>query len=143
MVPFELDSTLEGTSLRGRKKSAADSSSQAADGPDRPDGSADPSQSHPESPIRGPVCADSIAAYIQAIAASALERLFNTVVAVLAARSFFPKSVHATLDSSEIESTQRCEGCGMVTKEKPPELRLRKGRIKKVLERVFGFKIWV
>lgn len=133
LVGFNGREILEGTSLRGRKKSAADSSSQA---------SAEP-EPEPGSPIRGPVCADSIATYIQAIAASALERLFNTVVAVLAARSFFPKSVHATLDSSEIESTQRCQGCGMVTKEKAPELRLRKGRLKKVLERVFGFKIWV
>jgi hypothetical protein len=144
LVGFNGREILEGTSLRGRKKSAADSSPQAADSPERPDGSAaDASQSEPGSPIRGPLCADSIATYIQAIAAAALERLFNTVVAVLAARSFFPKSVHATLDSSEIQSTQRCQGCGMVTKEKAPELRLRQGRIKKVLERVFGFKIWV
>jgi len=31
----------------------------------------------------------------------------------------------------------------MITKEKAPELRRRKGRIRKVLETVFGFKIWV
>jgi hypothetical protein len=31
----------------------------------------------------------------------------------------------------------------MVTKEKAPELRRRKGHIRKVLETVFGFKIWV
>ena len=140
LVGFNGREIMEGTSQRGRKKPAVETSPEAADGPDRPEGS---SQSDPGTPIRGPVCADSIANWIQAIAASALERLFNTVVSVLAARSFFPKSVHATLDASEIESTQRCEGCGMVTKEKPPELRLRKGRIKKVLERVFGFKIWV
>jgi hypothetical protein len=140
LVGFNGREIMEGTSRRGRKKPAAEGSAESADCPDPLDG---PSQSDPGTPIRGPVCADSIATWIQAIAASALERLFNTVVAVLAARSFFPKSVHATLDSSEIESTQRCEGCGMVTKEKPPELRLRKGRIKKVMERVFGFKIWV
>lgn len=140
LVGFNGREIMEGTSLRGRKKPAAETSPEAADGPDRPDGCG---QSDPGTPIRGPVCADSIASWIQAIAASALEKLFNTVVAVLAARSFFPKRVHATLDSSEIESTQRCEGRGMVTKEKAPELRLRKGRIKKVLERVFGFKIWV
>ena len=140
LVGFNGREIMEGTSRRGRKKPAAEASAELADGSGGPDG---PSQGDPGTPIRGPVCADSIATWIQAITASALERLFNTVVAVLAARSFFPKSVHATLDSSEIESTQRCQGCGMVTKEKPPELRLRKGRIKKVLERVFGFKIWV
>jgi hypothetical protein len=93
--------------------------------------------------IRGPICPDSIATYIQAIAAYALERLFNGVVAILAADSFFPKKIHALLDASEIQSTQLCEGCGMITKEKAPKLRRRKGRIRKVLETVFGFKIWV
>ncbi|MEK6967956.1 MAG: hypothetical protein AABX51_04985, partial [Nanoarchaeota archaeon] len=40
--------------------------------------------------IRGPICADSIAAYIEAIPASALERFFNGVISILAANSFFP-----------------------------------------------------
>jgi hypothetical protein len=96
-----------------------------------------------ETEIRGPICPDSIATSIQAIAAYALERLFNGVVTILAATSFFPKKIHALLDASEIQSTELCEGCGMVTKEKAPELRRRKGRIRKVLETVFGFKIWV
>ena len=107
--------------------------------------SAHPSKEDDTQPteIRGPICPDSIATYIQAIAAHALERLFNGVVTILAAHSFFPKKIHALLDSSEIQSTELCEGCGMVTKEKAPKLRQRKGRIRKVLETVFGFKIWV
>ena len=92
--------------------------------------------------IRGPICADSIAAYIEAIAAKALEKFFNGVISVLAANSFFPKHVHAVLDASEIETTENCTDCGKVTKEKAPELRNRNGRIRKVLETVFGFKIW-
>lgn len=47
------------------------------------------------------------------------------------------------MDVSEIQSTELCEGCGMITKEKAPGLRRRKGRIRKVLETVFGFEIWV
>lgn len=47
------------------------------------------------------------------------------------------------MDASEIQSTERCVGCGKVTKEKAPELRRRGKRIRKVLETVFGFKIWV
>jgi hypothetical protein len=93
--------------------------------------------------IRGPVCPDSIAGYIQAITAVSLERCFNGIIRILAAKSFFPKKIHALLDASEIESTQRCGGCGRVKKEKAPTLRLRKGRIRKVVEVVFGFKIWV
>jgi len=98
---------------------------------------------HKDTPeIRGPLCPDSIAGYISAISAEALERFFNGVIRILAARSFFPRNVHAILDASEIESTEQCEGCGCVSKEKVPELRLRKGSIRKIKERVFGFKIW-
>ena len=93
--------------------------------------------------IRGPICPESIAAYIQAISAQALEKLANSVVAILAKHHFFPKRIHALLDSSEIQSTERCPGCGKMKKEKAPELRLRKGRIRKVMETVFGFKVWL
>jgi hypothetical protein len=93
--------------------------------------------------IRGPLCPESIAGYIEAITAAALENFFNGVIRILAAKSFFPEKVHALPDASEIESTERCEGCGCVSKEKTPELRLRKGRIRKVVEKVFGSRIWV
>ncbi len=93
--------------------------------------------------IRGPVCPDFIASFITAITASAIEKLFNRVIAILAKNSFFPKKVQAVLDASEIQSTEQCSGCGKVRKEKAPELRRRKGRIRKVYEIVFGFKIWV
>ena len=119
----------DGTCRRGKHKTSSDN-------PDEEDGKKPGN-------IRGPICPDSIATYIQAIAAHALERLFNGAVAILAAHAFFPKKIHALLDSSEIQSTEQCEGCGMVTKEKPPQLRRRKRRIRKVLETVFGFKIWV
>lgn len=92
--------------------------------------------------IRGPLCPDSIAGYVGAITAAALEKFFNGVIRILAARSFFPKNVHALLDASEIESTAGCKGCGKVAKEKAPSLRLRPGRIRKVMETVFGFKMW-
>lgn len=94
-------------------------------------------------PIRGPMCPQSIGKYVSAIAAKALECFFNKVIRILAARSFFPKRVHALLDASEIETTEKCAGCGKVSKDKAPELRLRHGRIRKVAETVFGFKIWV
>jgi hypothetical protein len=93
--------------------------------------------------IRGPVCPDFIATCICAILGKALEKLFNQTITILAAHKFFPKKIHALLDASEIESTEKCPGRGKVSKEKAPELRLRKGRIKKVVETIFGFKIWV
>jgi len=127
IVGFNGTQTRDGTSRRGKTCSAP----------------SDPSTEADTSEIRGPICPDSIATYIQAISSHALERLFNRVVSILAAHSFFPKHIHALLDSSEIQSTELCEGCGKVTKEKAPALRHRRGRIRKVLETVFGFKVWV
>ena len=132
LVGFNGRQVRDGTCDRGKKKPSSDT----CDNPDE-------AQDRQPTQIRGPICPDSIASYLQPIAAHMLERLFNCVVAVLAQHSFFAKQVHAVLDTSEIESTQLCEGCGKVTKEKAPALRRRKGRIRKVLETVFGFKIWV
>jgi len=134
LVGFNGRQIREGTSDRGNKTPAAES---REDSEQEDDAASKPSQ------IRGPYCPDSIATYVQAIAANALERLFNGVVSILAARSFFPKKIKALLDSSEIQSTELCEGCGKVSKEKAPELRRRRKRIRKVMETVFGFKIWV
>lgn len=131
LVGFNGRAIRKGTSARGVKKTTA----LTLDDEDaEDDGSI---------PIRGPLYAGSIATYVQSILAGALERFFNQVTSILAAHAFFPKDVHALLDASEIQTTQRCEGCGQVSKEKAPELRQRKGRIRKVLETVFGFKIWV
>jgi len=144
IVGFNGREIRDGTCARGQKKASPNTD----DNDSEPDCApilirADRDNDRQPTEIRGPICPDSIATYIQAIAAHALERLFNGVVAILAAKSFFPQKIHALLDASEIQSTELCEGCGMITKEKVPELRRRKLRIRKVLETVFGFKIWV
>lgn len=141
LVGFNGREIRDGTCARGRRKSSPHRDDNASEPPGAD--TADSNDGRQPTEIRGPICPDSIATYIQAIAAHALEGLFKGIVTILAARAFFPKKVHALLDSSEIQSTEQCEGCGMVTKEKAPELRRRRGRIRKVLETVFGFKIWV
>lgn len=93
--------------------------------------------------IRGPVCTEFVASRMTAITASALEKVFNKTISILAANSFFPRKIHALLDASDIESTEACDGRGKVSKEKAPELRRRQGRVKKIFVTVFGFKIWV
>lgn len=127
LVGFNGRAVREGTCNRGKKKSPSD---------------CEHNDQQPTK-IRGPVCPEFIASSIAAIAASALEKLLNGVIAILAANNFFPKKVSAVLDASEIQSTEQCQGCGKVKKEKAPELRRRKRRIRKVYEIVFGFKIWV
>ena len=130
LVGFNGRQVKEGTCDRGKKKeSISESDTEPNDEQD--------------SKIRGPVCPNFIADRITSIAASAIERLFNKVISILAANSFFPKKIKALLDASEIQSTEQCKGCGKVKKEKAPELRRRRKRIRKVWETIFGFKIWV
>jgi hypothetical protein len=129
LVGFNGRQVRKGTCNRGKKKSPPDSDDEQND--------------QKPTKIRGPVCPDFIASYITAVAASAIEKLFNRVIAILAENNFFPQKVRAVLDASEIQSTEQCPGCGKVKKEKAPELRRRKRRIRKVYEIVFGFKIWV
>jgi hypothetical protein len=129
LLGFNARQIREGTSERGLHKSLNGNEQKSDD--DEIDG------------IRGPICPQFISFFISAILASALERFFNTVISILASHSFFPKHIHAVMDASEIQSTERCVGCGKVSKEKAPELRRRGKRIRKVLETVFGFKIWV
>lgn len=123
LVGFNGRDIKEGTCNRGKKKTDLDEKQPV--------------------PIRGPVSCDFVRDTLACIVAPTLEKMFNCGIKILAANKFFPKTIHALLDASVIESTQKCKGCGKVSKEKPPELRLRKGRIRKVWETVFGFKIWV
>jgi len=128
LVGFNGREVREGTCNRGKKTKEPASKEQSA--------------GKQPTKIRGPVCPDFIADCIVAITGPALEKLFNRAISIFAANQFFPKKVHVVLDASEIQSTQQCHGCGKVKKEKAPELRRRKGRIRKVFEMVFGFKIW-
>jgi len=145
LVGFNAHQTREGSNKRGLHKSRKDDeekeqqNNQEQEEQEEQEGQ----EKKKNSSIRGPVCAQFIAGFISAIVASALERFFNKVICILAANSFFPKRVHALLDASEIESTEACKGCGKVTKEKALELKRRQKRIRKVMETVFGFKIWV
>ena len=93
--------------------------------------------------VGGPICPEFIASFVVSIAGKVLELVFNKVVALLAANSFFPRNIKALLDASDLESTEKCKGCGRATKEKAPELGRRQGRVKKIKVAVFGFKIWV
>ena len=137
LVGFNGRQVRDGTCARGKKKTSAKLDDETQDAVSSiPDGKQ-------PTPIRGPVCPEFIASRVVSILAPALERVFNRTIAILASKRFFPKKVHALLDASEIESTEKCKGCGRVRKEKAPELRLRKNRISKISEIVFGFKIWV
>jgi len=121
IVGFNGREIKEGTCNRGRKK---------------------PADKEPV-PIRGPVSCDFIRDTLVSILAPTLEKMFNRGISILAKHKFFPKKIHALLDASQIESTEKCKGCGKVTKDKPLTLKLRKKRIRRALETVFGFKIWV
>jgi len=136
LVGFNGRQIREGTTARGLRKPAADTS-------DEEQKNGQVVEPSPPDQIRGPYCPESIAASISSITVSALECFFSAVIKILAANRFFPKRVHALLDATEIESTEQCNGCGKVKKERKPDLRARKGRLRKIWETVFGFKAWV
>jgi hypothetical protein len=142
LVGFNGRDVRDGTCDRGVSKKSGDSVPSTEEPGPIFAGEVDKTSKKPTK-IRGPVCPDFIADCVCTILGKALEKLFNQTITILAAHRFFPKKIHALLDASEIESTEKCLGCGKVSKEKAPELRLRHGRIKKVVETVFGFKIWV
>lgn len=137
LVGFNGRDVRDGTCARGGKKASAKPDDKPEDAVEEALDGKQPTK------IRGPVCPEFIASRVVSILGPALEKVFNRTIATLASKKFFPKKVHVLLDASEIQSTEKCEGCGRVRKEKAPELRLRKGRIRKVWEIVFGFKIWV
>ena len=126
LVGFNGREIREGTCNRGKKKTT--------------DGQ---TKKEPGRKIRGPVCPAFIASSVALITGNALEKMFNKAITILAAKRFFSKKLHVSLDASEVQSTEKCCGSGKVTKQKAPDLRLRRGRIRKVVETVFGFKIWV
>jgi len=126
LVGFNGREIREGTCDRGKKEGTNDKKEKA-----------------PGRKIRGPVCPSFIASAVAAITGNALEALFNKAIGILAAKRFFAKNLDVSLDASEVQSTEKCCGSGKVSKQKAPDLRLRRGRIRKVVETVFGFKIWV
>lgn len=134
LVGFNAREVREGTTERGRHRKPR--GPQDGQTPQKP---SDPSLER----VRGPYCPESIAEEISHIPPEALERFFNQAIRILAAHGFYPKKVHAILDATDIESTQSCEGCGKLTKEKAPEVRARNGRVRKVKVTVFGFKAWI
>ena len=134
LVGFNGREIRDGTSARGRKAPLVE----PCDDSDKSHGDSQPS------PIRGPYCPDSIATYVQAIAAYC----FGAALQWGCGLSWqptpsFPKRSMPSWIHPKSSPLRQCLGCGKVTKEKAPELRRRKERIRKVLETVFGFKIWV
>lgn len=90
--------------------------------------------------IRGVIGNDTLANNIVKYRVEEVAKRYNQLIRKLAAVGFFPKKVHATLDSTEIETTAAFEGCGMVRKEHAVDKRGRHTEKKEVS--VYGFKLW-
>jgi hypothetical protein len=108
LVGFNAREVREGTCARGPKRSSAD----CLEPTPQQDPAVDATPATDE--IRGPYCPESVATSLAAITGSALERFFNAVIAILAAHRYFPRRIHALLDATDIESTERCVGRGRV-----------------------------
>jgi hypothetical protein len=65
-----------------------------------------------------------------------LERLYNTAIKLISKMNIFPPNITLIIDGSDLETTEKYEGCGMARRDKAV-----KNTKEKVSVRVFGFKL--
>jgi len=89
----------------------------------------------------GPICDDTLARNIVKIPLKTIEQFFNNVVKVLAKQGFFPKTIAAIIDPTDIQTTPDWKGCGAVVRKK--RIKDKTGVWKEVEIYVHGWKLMV
>ncbi len=91
--------------------------------------------------IRGAIHYDTVVNNLVKLTPTGLEHILNSAIASLAAHRTFPKRIHAVLDATDLETTDRCAGCGAVVRKREVKQRGSE-RKRKVDVTVHGFKVW-
>ena len=89
----------------------------------------------------GPICADTLAHQITKLSLRALAALFNGVIRALAKAGVFGKTVTGILDGTDLETTERYEGCGRVTRKR--RITDKHGKGHEIEVTVYGWKVIV
>jgi hypothetical protein len=89
----------------------------------------------------GPICPDTLANNIVKLATETMEKFLNGTVQALAKAGVFPKQVTGILDGTDLETTEKYEGCGQVTRKR--KIRDKRGKIHQVEVTVYGWKLIV
>jgi hypothetical protein len=88
-----------------------------------------------------PICAQSVAQNVVKLSVEEVERLFNEGIRVLAREGFYGQQIVSVVDASDLETTEKYEGCGQVTRQK--KVTDKRGRHREIEVTVYGWKILV
>jgi hypothetical protein len=87
----------------------------------------------------GPICPDTLANNIVQCNLRDLEALFNGVIRALAKTGVFGKRVTGIADGTDLETTERYQGCGQATRKRRIEDKW--GRVHEIEVTVYGWKV--
>jgi Transposase DDE domain len=89
----------------------------------------------------GPICPDTLANNIVQCNLRDLVALFNGVIRALAKAGVFGKRVTGIADGTDLETTERYQGCGQATRQRRIEDKW--GRVQEIAVTVYGWKLIV
>jgi hypothetical protein len=87
----------------------------------------------------GPICPDTLAKNMVKSNLRDLDALFNGVIRALAKAGVFGKRVTGIADGTDVETTERYEGCGQVTRLR--HLADKQGKVHQIEVTVYGWKV--
>jgi Transposase DDE domain len=87
----------------------------------------------------GPICPDTLAKNMVKCNLRDLDTLFNGVIRALAKAGVFGKRVTGIADGTDLETTERYEGCGQVTRLR--HLEDKQGKVHQIEVTVYGWKV--
>jgi hypothetical protein len=87
----------------------------------------------------GPICPDTLANNMVQCNLRDLEALFNGVIRALAKAGVFGKRVTGIADGTDLETTERYQGCGQATRKRRIEDKW--GRVHEIEVTVYGWKV--
>jgi hypothetical protein len=88
-----------------------------------------------------PISAESVAENVVKISPEEVERLFNEGIRMLVREGFYGKEIDSAVDATDIETTEKYEGCGQVVRKK--KVVDKRGKEKEIEVTVYGWKLLV
>jgi hypothetical protein len=89
----------------------------------------------------GPICPDTLARNIVKLNLRQLEALFNGTIRALVQAGLFGKKVTGMVDATDVETTERYEGCGQATRTR--KITDKYGTVHEIEVTVYGWKVIV
>jgi hypothetical protein len=91
--------------------------------------------------LPGPICPDTLANNIVKWNLRDLEGVFNGAIRALAKAGVFAKKVTGIVDATDLETTERYEGCGQATRQR--QVTDKRGHVQTIEVTVYGWKLLI